>query len=163
MGCGDICCEISVPFSWEVKPGISKYSNQHAVSDSDAMELPVPPSKPRLSLQESPFYLSEPDHLFPSSWEKPRVSVHELPVGLGLGALQKPPVMRNSSRKGLWKQEVDPFEVAYKVCTKTPTTTPWNRMLKKRHSIRQGRSKRGFFDFSCNHSCNVREDSIVKD
>uniref|UniRef100_A0A7N0TIF2 Uncharacterized protein n=1 Tax=Kalanchoe fedtschenkoi TaxID=63787 RepID=A0A7N0TIF2_KALFE len=162
MGCCEaVCSEISVPFSWEVKPGISKHSQEHVVfttSTSDMMELPLPPclqDKPRMSLQESP--VSIPDgFVLPCSWDKPRMSVP--------GAFQQSWIrMRSSSRKGLWRKEADPFEAARKECTKATTLSPWRKLLTKSRSA-GGRqtNKRSFFDFSCKHSCNAREDSIFR-
>lgn len=124
----------TIPFSWENKPGASKVTQQECPTKGDfVLKLPPPPC--------------------PSSETATTNSVHDFQIPLPPCAFHPP--SRNSSRKGLRKQE-DPFLAAYKECTK---------------SIRNGKSvkndvgfgfRKNMLDFSCKRSCSVQDDSLVR-
>lgn len=123
----------NVPFSWENEPGISKETprDYHVDSEPDvAVKLPPPPCLPpengRASLS-SGFY-----------------DLQNIP--LPPCAFQAPP-LRSGSRRGLYKEQNDPFLKAYKECTKSKSGK---------------KGKRNMSLFSCKSSCSVRDDSIVR-
>ena len=134
----------SVPFSWEDSPGVSKANHKECPANigTNALNLPLlPPPPPSLKPSHSP----------------PLVSIQHVKIPLPPFLAQPP--RRSTSSKGLWGQEEDPFLAAYKECTKSVESAKKPKKSKKGFEF--GRRK-SMFTFSCKHSCEVEDDSLMR-
>ncbi|KAL7175726.1 hypothetical protein ACSBR2_029337 [Camellia fascicularis] len=122
-----------VPFSWENKPGVCKFSDIRDFSSKlghPVQKLPPPPCPP----------------------ESAKVSFHDLQVPLPPCGFQ--PSTRSSSKKGLIKKQEDPFLTAYREVTKSTR--------KGKHDVVGLGLRKNLSFISCKHSCSVRDDSMVR-
>ncbi|XP_026662978.1 uncharacterized protein LOC113463144 [Phoenix dactylifera] len=126
-----------VPFLWENQPGVCKVT-------------PGTEESPKAGPPQKPLKLPPP----PCSTDRRKLSVHGLYVPLPPCPFLPP--RRISSKKGMSQTEKDPFLAAYLECTKST--------VKKQGKATKG--KVGFekveHAFSCKHTCEVREDSMVR-
>lgn len=127
-----------VPFAWENKPGIRKEDTNRGANEDDnkgkrggKMKLPPPPYLQSESGRASP------------------VNLQNIP--LPPCAFQSP-ISRSCSKLDAYKEEDDPFLIAYRKCINGSGST--KRIHKKRNS--------SVSVLSCKHSCSVRDDSIVR-
>ncbi|KAK3231189.1 hypothetical protein Dsin_003070 [Dipteronia sinensis] len=128
-----------VHFSWENEPGVSKTLNQGSPNDG-RYPLKLLPPPPCLKSENA------------------RVSVHhDMKIPL--------PPSRSFSRKSSSRKEQleDPFMVALKECTKSNTQKGHKSYEKNGHVVSAWLKKKqkGFFNFSCKHSCSVVDDKFV--
>ncbi|KAL8126972.1 hypothetical protein AgCh_014041 [Apium graveolens] len=129
-----------VPFAWENKPGIRKeIMNQEDYDDDKGKrggkkKLPPPP------------------YLQPESGRESPVNLQNIP--LPPCAFQSP-ISRSGSKVYGYKEEDDPFLIAYRKCINGSSSSSRTRRLhKKRNSSASV--------LSCKHSCSVSDDSIVR-
>ncbi|GLT62953.1 hypothetical protein SLA2020_355540 [Shorea laevis] len=91
----------------------------------------------------------------PCSSKNTRISNHDIQIPLPPCVFQ--PLSKSSSRKGLRRQDQDdPFLAAFKECTKIPHK---GKLPKKEVGFGL---KKGMFGFSCQQSCSVRDDNLVR-
>ncbi|KAL3514363.1 hypothetical protein ACH5RR_027080 [Cinchona calisaya] len=132
----------TVPFSWENKPGLRKYSkDDHYHGDFPIIKLPPSPCPP----------------------ENSRASFHhnmQIPPPPCLNFQHQ---QRRSSRRSSKKKYDDPFLIAYKECTKTTRKDDhkWSSGVISRVDGVFG-LKNNLSIFSCKHSNNVIDDSIFR-
>ncbi|KAL3505039.1 hypothetical protein ACH5RR_034880 [Cinchona calisaya] len=129
----------SVPFSWENKPGVSKdYVDRGG--DFPAIKVSPPPENSRASFHHD---LQIPPPPCPN--------------------FQQP--LRSSSRRINFKKNDDPFLIAYKEVTKSTEKDDhkWSGgVISRGDHGGFGLMKKNFSLFSCKHSSNVIDDSIVR-
>lgn len=138
----------SIPFSWEDKPGISKVTTKEKRPiDRSAQALDLTSSIPSSPSKQQSSLLSNGVKL---------VSVANDLLKIPPPPCASQPPSRSSSAKGLRWQE-DPFLLAYKECTKSV------KKGKDQNNKKGSRLKKGIFMyFSCNNSCEVRDDNFVR-
>ncbi|WOG91887.1 hypothetical protein DCAR_0311142 [Daucus carota subsp. sativus] len=136
--------QVQVPFAWENKPGFRKEDTsprtRNVVTDGGDYDdkekcggktkLPPPPYLQSESGRASPVKLQNiplPPCAYPS------------------------PIWTSGSKRDAYKEDDDPFLIAYRKCTTGATT---RRLLKKKMS--------SVSTLSCKHSCSVSDDSIVR-
>lgn len=123
----------SVPFSWEVKPGISKLN----------------PTNMNLN---APHVLVQPQtSSFPNAHYSDRRNSKLTMVDHGAAEILPPPP---SSKRNIWQQQdSDPFLAAIKQCTKSSGSSQSSKRI-----LGLWKSK---FVLSCKYACDVREDNLV--
>ncbi|KDP41584.1 hypothetical protein JCGZ_15991 [Jatropha curcas] len=131
--------QVNVPFSWEHKPGVSKVTHQE-ITNLWHIRLKTLPPPPCPSSKSTTVSFDDP----------------QLPFSLSA---------TKGSFKNQFKEEADPFMVAYKKCT---DQNPVNGgKLASIGKISEGRKKMrrqsvGARTFSCKHSCVVANDNLVR-
>ncbi|CAK7347389.1 unnamed protein product [Dovyalis caffra] len=134
---------VSVPFSWEQKPGVSKAAHQEVRPvDTWHFKLKLPPPPCASKIPRFPFDDNVQVPLIPSALLTPS----------------------SSSKKAIRTQE-DPFLRAYKKCAGYPI----NGKLSSDSKTDQGRPKIGrkngggrSSSLSCKYSCSVADDNLVR-
>ncbi|KAK1393500.1 Stimulated by retinoic acid protein [Heracleum sosnowskyi] len=131
-----------VPFAWENKPGIRKEDTDRGDDDDKGkrggkVKLPPPP------------YLLQPE-----SGRASPVNLQNIP--LPPCAFQSP-ISRSGSKIDAYKEEDDPFLIAYRKCTNGSSSSRRRRLHTKKSS-----SSSSVSILSCKHSCSVRDDSIAR-
>lgn len=133
----------SVPFSWEHKPGVSKITHQEASTWPFSLALPPPP---------------------PCSSNRGRVSFDDSRSAAAFRAPSK-----SSFKKVVgYREEPDPFLVAYKKCTDDRYVPVKAKVAgegkgRERSKMRrQQRQRIGAASFSCKYSCGVAGDNLVR-
>ncbi|KAG8384243.1 hypothetical protein BUALT_Bualt04G0097900 [Buddleja alternifolia] len=123
-----------VPFSWEEKPGISKFNHQKSSSDIGQNSLKIMPEN-----FETPININPPP---PCTPQFPR---------------------KRYSLKGLWWHD-DPFLAALKSCTKSVSSrrSGHEEYLRQKGNESKGKNCSTNSVFSCKHSCDVENDNLVK-
>ncbi|PRQ48259.1 hypothetical protein RchiOBHm_Chr2g0108721 [Rosa chinensis] len=155
----------NIPFAWEAKPGVSKVTNK--------ADFPTETGFPALSSK-----LSQPplaNDVSEDSGEKPVKGLDQNDIKIPLPPCLLKVPSRSASGKGLkWQAaEEDPFLLAFKVCTRTTSTTsavnssPGNKFVaqkNKRGSVGLigSKLKSKYSVFSCKNSCEVKDGSFVK-
>ncbi|KAL6227531.1 hypothetical protein ACLB2K_001488 [Fragaria x ananassa] len=157
----------NIPFAWEAKPGVSKVANN---ADFPA-ETAFPALGSKLSRPPLPNGVSE------DSGEKKTVKgmdQNDIKIPLPPCLLKVP--SRSASGKGLKCQaaEEDPFLLAFKVCTRTTSTTapavnssPGNKFVAQKNKrgsvgIIGSKLKSKYSVFSCKNSCEVRDGPSIQ-
>lgn len=138
-----------LPFSWESKPGVSKDGNDDNLlgggggggGDFPVIKLPPPPCPKEKSNQAS--------------------FDHDLQIPPPPCASFQKPLRSNSARRSFRKNIDDPFLIAYIECTKSARDDhKWSGVISKRDG--GFGIKKNLSLFSCKHSSNVIDDSIVR-
>ncbi|KAG6705342.1 hypothetical protein I3842_07G174200 [Carya illinoinensis] len=136
----EVCTKLNVPFSWEVKPGVCKVTDQASgsVMGDFSLELPRPPPCSLSSTGMDGFSCR--------------------PSSPCLRSLLQP--WKSSFRMGVRKDpDVDPFLAAYKRCTKNSSTHKSSGNEKDVGFIGKRKIKHYL---SCKHSCTTRKDNLVR-
>ncbi|KAK6923931.1 hypothetical protein RJ641_010134 [Dillenia turbinata] len=134
----------NVPFSWEDSPGVSKFIH-HEVQKFQLHDLNLssslsPPSSDKCGSSEEA--------------STKRIKIPPPPCAAQL------PVRSSSTKGSLRRHEDDPFYVAYKACTKS---TKSGKLLSGEGSkIVVSSLVRNMFAFSCKHSSDVRDESLIR-
>lgn len=116
-----------VPFAWENKPGIRKEDMNQEEDDNDKGK------------RGGKTKLPPPPYLQPESGRSCPVNLQDI-------------ISRSGSKRDAYKEEDDPFLIAYRKCTNGSGST--RRLRKKKNS--------SVSVLSCKRSCSVRDDSIVR-
>ncbi|XVF64224.1 hypothetical protein PTKIN_Ptkin09bG0151400 [Pterospermum kingtungense] len=128
---------VNVPFSWELKPGVSKAIHDEASIDIRHVTVNLPPP-PRLS-------------------KSARFSVHDLHGVLPPSQIQ--PQLRSSTKKGNVNKQEDPFVAAYRKCTEYSINGKLD--TDDKNDACRARTK-NMFTLSCKYSCTVSSNNMGK-
>lgn len=134
----------NVPFSWELKPGVSKAIRDEGHGSIDhirhvVVNLPPPP---RLS-------------------KSARFSVHDLQGVLPPCQVQTPQ-LRSSAKKGNANKQEDPFVAAYRKCTEYSINGKLGSGTDDKNDACRARSTKNMFTLSCKSSCTVSSNNFVR-
>lgn len=142
MSKNEFYSQVNVPFSWELKPGVSKVTSEDSSIDRSHVKLKLPPP-PRLSKSD-------------------RLCVNNSQGVLNVPPCQlRPKPTRSSAKKGNVNNQDDPFVAAYRKCTEhsaddstgdendaSSGTTMWSR--------------KNICTLSCKYSCTVSGNNVVR-
>ena len=95
MSHNEVYSKVNVPFSWELKPGVSKVTDEEGSIDIRHVTVNLHPP-PRLS-KSARFYVEDLQGVLPPC--------------------QLQPLPRSSAKKGNVNKQEDPFVAAYRKCT----------------------------------------------
>lgn len=137
----------SVPFSWEEKPGISKFSP--GCQNKTAGPRIQPPLQKSLSS-----HFQSPLNMMGCYADNYDMKISPPP------RMTQPPG-RSPSTKGLWgRRQDDPFAAAIKECTKNVTSLGDPSRIKK--YIGSIKNRNQSIILSCKGSCDVKEGNLVR-
>ncbi|OMO70851.1 hypothetical protein COLO4_28460 [Corchorus olitorius] len=145
MSQNEIYSQLNVPFSWELKPGVSKVTHEEKGSSIDIRHVRVNlPPPPRLS-RSARFCVDELQAVLP-----PIMSQLE------------PPPPRSSAKKSSYDSKNDPFVAAYRKCTEWSVNGKLGSSDDNKNEACRAKSKRNMFTLSCKYSCTVSSDNVVR-
>ncbi|KAK8601008.1 hypothetical protein V6N13_059246 [Hibiscus sabdariffa] len=138
----------NVPFSWELKPGVSKLTYEEGSIGMKHVTLNLPPP-PCLS-KSARFCVDGPNgvNILPPCQQ------HQPPP---CGSEKKGNANNNSSSS---RKQEDPFVVAYRKCTEY--TMNGKLSSDDKNDTCKNRSKKNMFILSCKYSCNVKSSSVFQ-
>ncbi|KAF5740081.1 hypothetical protein HS088_TW11G00145 [Tripterygium wilfordii] len=139
----DRVCSISIPFSWEIKPGVSKSSNNIHGDLVNIRHLP------QLNLPPCPSKNVYVGH----------ISATPSPIR----GSQTTPTRGSNSFKRQQQQDPDPFLAAYMNCTASPDRAVRPRLSSSTTNSHEERSgMRSYMsNLLCKLSCDVMSDDVV--
>ena len=137
MSHNEVYSQVNVPFSWELKPGVSKVTHEGSI-DIRHVTVNLPPP-PRLS-------------------KSARFCVYDLQGVLSPCQLQPSP--RSSAKKGNVNKQEDPFVAAYRKCTEYSINGKLD--IDDKNDDCRTRTKKNMFTLSCKYSCSVSSNNVVK-
>ncbi|GKV10410.1 hypothetical protein SLEP1_g21775 [Rubroshorea leprosula] len=126
--------EVNVPFSWELKPGVSKAKNQEGSIDVLRFTLNLPP--PPCASQSARFNSCEFQKSLPPCIPHPPLST------------------RGSLKKSTTRKQDDPFVAAYRKCTECS--------INGKNEANSRTKKKNIRHMSCKYSCSVSSDNVVR-
>ncbi|XVE70226.1 hypothetical protein DITRI_Ditri10aG0055900 [Diplodiscus trichospermus] len=138
MSHSEVCSQVNVPFSWELKPGVSKVTHDEGSIDIRHVTVNLPPP-PRLS-------------------KSARFCFDDLRAVLPPSQLQPP--LRSSAKKGHVNKQEDPFVAAYRKCTEYSINGKLD--TDDKNDGCSTRTKKNMFTLSCKYSCTVSGDNVVR-
>ncbi|XVF36458.1 hypothetical protein REPUB_Repub19eG0060400 [Reevesia pubescens] len=141
MSHNEVYSQVNIPFSWELKPGVSKVTHEEGSIDIRHVTVNLPPP-PRLS-------------------KSARFCVDDLQGAL-LPPCQLQPPPRSSAKKSNAnnnKQE-DPFVAAYRKCTECCISGKFG--TDDKNDACKTKTKKNMFTLSCKYSCTVSSDNVVR-
>ncbi|GMI77276.1 hypothetical protein HRI_001396900 [Hibiscus trionum] len=127
---------VNVPFSWEIKPGVSKVTYEEG-SIGVAVNLPPPPCLSK----SARFCTNDLDGVLPPCQLHPPPSSSEKKVNA------------NNNKK-----REDPFVEAFRKCTEY--TMNGKLSTDDKNDTCRNRTKKNMFILSCKYSCNVRSCNV---
>ncbi|KAE8695866.1 Detected protein of unknown function [Hibiscus syriacus] len=126
---------VNVPFSWELKPGVSKVTYEEGDTRMKHVTVNLPPP-PCLS-------------------KSARFCVNDLTSILPLCSVPTPPSSSEKKSNGnKKKKQEDPFVAAFRKCTEY--TMNGKLSTDDKNDYCKNRTKKNMFILSCKYSCNVR-------
>ncbi|EOY15659.1 Uncharacterized protein TCM_034657 [Theobroma cacao] len=138
MSHNEVYSHVNVPFSWELKPGVSKVTHEEGSIDLRHISVNLPPP-PRLSK---------------SAW----FCVDDLQGVLPPCQLQ--PLPRSAAKKGNFNKQEDPFVAAYRKCAEYSINGQLGTDSK--NDACRTRTMRNMCTLLCKYSCTVSSDNEVR-
>ncbi|KAB2045043.1 hypothetical protein ES319_D01G134200v1 [Gossypium barbadense] len=142
MSNNEFYSQVNVPFSWELKPGVSKVTSEDSSIDISHFTVKLAP----------PPCLSKSD----------RFCVNNLQGVLNVPPCQlRPKPTRSSAKKGNVNSQDDPFVAAYRKCTEQSADDSTDDENDASSGTTM-RTRKNICTLSCKYSCTVSSDNVVR-